>query len=202
KSINKKITCIYWPVLTQEEGYWISPLSSPKALKRVFEEILHIPVPVMLDLELPYRKPSRWFTGLPNFLPNKALIHHFIKSATKQIYTYEHAVHTASNILGISYNLPTKKIFMYYTSQLRARHAKWFIDELIIQHLKDQKNLLIGLGCIATGILGTEKILSPQNLEKDLEEMKKLGIGEVVIFRLAGLNTNYLRVLKKYMSSG
>ncbi|MDP7323546.1 MAG: hypothetical protein QF632_02170, partial [Candidatus Woesearchaeota archaeon] len=49
KSINKKITCIYWPVLTQEEGYWISPLSSPKALKRVFEEILHIPVPVMLD---------------------------------------------------------------------------------------------------------------------------------------------------------
>jgi len=59
--------------------------------------------------------------------------------------------------------------------------------------------LHVGLGTIATGILGDEPILSVSDLERDLEEMKKIGVSRVCMFRLGGMNLKYSRVLKKYV---
>jgi len=40
---------------------------------------------------------------------------------------------------------------------------------------------LIGLGCLATGMDGNEKLISPQNLERDLKLCKEAGISEEVL---------------------
>src|SRR3989344_5728570 len=47
---------IYWPILENEEGYWISPFSEQNALLRIFSELKGKDIPVMLDLELPTTK--------------------------------------------------------------------------------------------------------------------------------------------------
>ena len=76
---------------------------------------------------------------------------------------------------------------------------KRFFKNIKQLQYKYQKDLQVGLGTIATGILGNEPILSPQKLARDLKEMQELNINEVVIFRLGGLNKKYLQTIKKFL---
>ena len=57
---------------------------------------------------------------------------------------------------------------------------------------------MVALGTIAVGITGNEPILNPEELARDLKIAKNNGINEVVIFRLGGLNKEYVDVIKKY----
>ena len=50
-------------------------------------------------------------------------------------------------------------------------------------------------GVIAPGIMGNEPVLSPEQLEQDLQIAKKARIKEVILFRLGGLNKEYEKVL-------
>ena len=59
KHKNKIKEYIYWPILEKKEGYWISPFTKRKALKRIFKEIDEqkgTKIPVMIDAELPTTK--------------------------------------------------------------------------------------------------------------------------------------------------
>ena len=65
--------------------------------------------------------------------------------------------------------------------------------------LKNKDNYSISLGTIAIGILGNEPILLPKSLREDLEFVKKAGFNKIVIFRLEGLNKDYIKVLERYI---
>ena len=64
--------------------------------------------------------------------------------------------------------------------------------------LKNKSQYSISLGTIAVGILGNEPILSPEKLEKDLEFVEKAGFKKVIIFRLGGLNKEYIKIIDKF----
>ena len=57
---------IYWPILKQEEGYWISPFSKERGLTRIFNEDIHSKI--MIDCELPRNKLL--YFSLFNFFKN------------------------------------------------------------------------------------------------------------------------------------
>lgn len=204
---NAKIKLGYWPVLEKKDGYWLSPFSSPKAIKKIIDEINSYkkPVKVMWDAELPLRHPWLFLRG-DYFLRNRLIIKTFIKNNGKNVLTCEYLLKNKFmelifKNLGVSFTpekYGNKKIVMYYTS-MHKLIPKMLHKNIENLHQKYGKNLQVGLGTIATGILGNEPILSPQNLKKDLASMKKIGIKEVVIFRLGGLNKTYLKVLKKYV---
>ena len=93
-SISKKnIKLGYWPILEKKEGYWLSPFSSSKAVKRVVNEINNYkkPIKIMWDAELPFRHP--WlFLRIDNFIRNKPRIKSFFKSNGKNILTSEYPI--------------------------------------------------------------------------------------------------------------
>jgi hypothetical protein len=68
-----------------------------------------------------------------------------------------------------------------------------------IKKYKNKKDYAIGLGVLARGILGNEPILSSENLEKDLKFVEDCGFKKVIIFRLGGLNKQYVQVLNKFV---
>ncbi len=74
-----------------------------------------------------------------------------------------------------------------------------FPDKENLKKLKNKSQYSISLGTIAKGILGNEPILPPKKLEKDLRFVKKAGFEKVIIFRLAGLNKKYLKIIKKFI---
>lgn len=204
-SIKRKGLVIgYWPVLEQEEGYWLSPFSSPRAVQRIINEVRGKNYPVMWDAELPFRRP--WlFLRLDYFLRNGKRIRRFIKEQ-KYVLTAEYPVRNRFfawlfRLLGVYFSpkkYGNKKIVMYYTSMHKKvrKYLLKSIGKLVNQYGAD---LQVGLGTIAVGVLGDEPILSAANLERDLQDMKNIGVEEVVIFRLGGLNKEYVKVLKKFV---
>lgn len=176
---------VYWPVLKKEDGYWISPFADAKALKRVLSEIPKNQE-VMLDLELPLNR----LLIIKNFLDfwkNKKLISEFIKSH-KKVILCEHPFDFGLKILGLSYNVPAeRRIKMIYSSIIPF--AKFF--------LKNAKAKRIGIGCIAKGIYGDEKIMKPEDLKKDLEILEG-SKKEIIIFRLGGINKEYAKIINRY----
>lgn len=60
------------------------------------------------------------------------------------------------------------------------------------------KHFALAIGLIKGGVGDNEPILTPDELERDLKAAKSSGIHEIIVYRLAGLNKDYIKkILKK-----
>ncbi len=196
---------VYWPILDIKEGYWVSPFSQREAIFRISEETRKSRIPIMIDSELPTTKnPLLYATQLFNFFSNKKMISTLIKRHGK-VYVAEYYPDGKINekileILGLHFGpkkLGNKIIKMIYHSMHRPD------EEFITSELRRCKkefggNLVLAYGTIAKGINGNEKILSCEQLRKDLSLAEKIGVKEVIIYRLGGLNKKYCKVIKEF----
>jgi len=199
KKLKKDIDVAYWSIIPN--SYYISPFSNTSDLKKVFQELEKIDNNLLIDLELPHNK-KLILKNLLNFSKNKKLIRKFLEKNTHKITTAEPVEILFLKYLkfrGQDFPVKTEKSLMWYTSMIPKAVNKNIKKNLIKLRNKDQYS--ISLGTIAHGIFGNEKILSPENLEKDLEFVKKSGFKKVIIFRLEGLNKDYLKVIKKFVKS-
>ena len=202
---------IYWPVLKKEEGYWISPWSDSEALLRVFQEITERKdkreLEVLLDLE-PSLQRSR-LLRFKNFNQNKEQIGEFIKKAKDHnvsISTVEKSYisESALELLGLSFapeEYGNKKIKMYYSSYRRRFLPDFAVNKLFERKIQRyaEEGVQVGLGLIAPGIHDEKHYITPEILENELKIASDYGIKEVVIFRLEGLNEEYVKVLEKFV---
>ena len=197
EKINRKIECAYWPII--KNSYWISPFSNTCDLIRLFSELNSCNNHLLIDLELPLNKKMIW-KNLSSYFKNKKMIKKFLEQNKKRITTAQFPssiLNIFMKILGLNYNVAVEKSLMWYSSM----NSK-IMNESIkknIPALKNKDNYSISLGTIAIGILGDEPILSPENLEKDLEFVKKVGFEKVVIFRLGGLDEKYMKIIEKFI---
>ncbi len=200
---------IYWPVLTQTEGYWISSFSQKVALKRIFSELNEQkskqPIAVMLDLELPTtRNPFLYLTQFFNFHLNKQLIKDFIQNYKGTIYLVEYYPEgkwkeMILQFLGLHYSNPKAKIIKMVYHSLHHFINQEFLESEFKRGVKEYgKNYLVALGTIAAGVHGNEPNISVKQLQQDLETAKRCGVKEVVLFRLGGVDREYGKVLRMF----
>ncbi len=207
KSISSKyvLEVVYWPILQREEGYWVSPFSSKKALERIFLDVKDKKIPLLLDLEYPTtQNPTLYFTQFPFFFNNKNILSMLSSPSLWSAEYYASGPVTDSFLSFFGLHLNPKKyhshvIKMFYHS-LHHFDEQFFEKELRKNVKKWGNKFCVGMGTIACGIHGTEPLLLSKLLEKDLAIAKKVGVSEVVLFRLGGLNQKYLSVLKKFAS--
>jgi len=181
---------IWWPILKKEEGYWFSPFASKKGMQRILQQINQT---TMIDLEKPYNK-IHYLTKVHKLLTNRKILKKIIKNKNT-IPCENFSDNIIMKLLGLNYK-KKNKIKMLYSS---FTHFPFFIKERIIRNLsKKYPQLKIGLGIIAPGEeIIKVSILAPEQLKQDLELCKKNNIKEVIIFRLGGLNKNYLKIINR-----
>ena len=205
KIINPRIEPAYWPIL--EKSYWISPFSFTKELKSLAEELKanDMQLKILLDLELPTLRKWLFIRNLLSFVRNKRLIKKIFRSSKQwniEIVTAEYPIaKKLLGLLGVSYNpekYPHKKALMAYSSFARSRLAKKQLRNHFIKQSRKYP-CIAGIGTIAVGVFGNEPILSPAELDEDLAFLKDKGIENAVIFRLGGLNEEYVNVISKYL---
>lgn len=208
KARNERIReVVYWPILERNNGYWISPWSDQQALERLFEEIKERKdqriLEVLLDLEPPL-KISRLF-NFKDFNQNKRGITQFVRDAKD----YNVSISTVEKSyipdwilepLGLSFALEeygNRKIKMYYSSYRRRILPDPIVDKLYERKVKQyaEKKIRLGLGLIAPGIHNEKHRTSPENLQREIEIATLHGVDEVIIFRLDGLNDDYLSAI-------
>ncbi len=208
KARNKHIKeVIYWPVLERNEGYWISPWSDSQALEKLFEETEERKdqrkLEVLLDLE-PSLKRSR-LLNLRDFRQNERRITQFIGNSED----YNVSISTVEKSyvpdwilgpLGLSFapeEYGNNKIKMYYSSYRRIFLPDSVVDRFYERKVKQYANqkVRLGLGLIAPGIHDEKHRTTPENLQREIEIASRYGIDEVIIFRLGGLNNDYLKAI-------
>ena len=199
---NKNLLeAVYWPILKKREGYWISPFSKQTALQHLFDELEHKNVPVMLDLELPTtQNPFLYLSQFLNFKKDKKLIHSFVCNHAGETYLCEYSAPEKSlQRLGLHYISKKSKVMKmlyhsvhYYSDEKLKLEMQQGLDEFGDRYIA-------GFGTIAVGVNGNEPLLSPQQLEKDLQIAREVGVKEVVLFRLGGLNKKYVTVMEKFV---
>jgi len=194
KRIKKDVTVAYWPIIP--DSYYISAFSKTEELVSLFKELNNIKNQILIDLEIPLKK--HFFLKILNVRKNKKIISEFLEKNKDRITapTQPFLSERIRKFFGTDYDISYEKNPMYYSSMNQERMNK--IIKRILLGVKNKGNYSIGLGTIAVGILGNEPNLSPENLEKDLEFVKRSGFKKVIIFRLGGLNKNYIKVINKF----
>jgi len=193
---------VYWPILRKTEGYWFSPFSKRSALFRILEEVRDEPVHLMLDLELPIFAPWLYITQISNFLRNKSYISNFIAERKGETTLVELTGNRHKlGFLGLSYeSKKANKAKMFYTSLIKGtrKRKEKYLRKICVDGVKEYgSRFRIGLGCITKGISRLEPILPPEELAIDLEIAEESGVQEAIIYRLGGLNEDYIKVIYK-----
>ena len=187
RSINKNVVPGYWPII--EDTYWISPLAPETELNRLGWEFLNEKlkrIPVLLDLELPILRPKMdlikqvlfSFAALKNNATIISGLYSQLQRNKSPIYTAEYPI----PFLDLSFNykkIPCQRIYMCYTSMCPN------ILKNAFRYFVKKQRCPVGLGVIAKGIFGDEKIITEKDLLYDLKYFKNTR--EIFIFRLGGL---------------
>ena len=90
---------------------------------------------------------------------------------------------------------------MYYSSYRRRSLPDFVVNKLYEQKVKKyaKNGVRVGLGLIAPGVHNETHYLSPETLQKEIQIAYDYGIEEVIIFRLEGLNEEYMKVMEKFV---
>ncbi len=211
-SINPKVSTAYWPIL--KNSYWISPFSNTKDLQDFVDEIFSInePLTILIDLELPLGKHKElYFKNFFSIWKNKRILkrfftdalNHNIKIVTAEYPPFFLGATWIYRMLGIS--LHQKKYghiqcIMYYTSMSPNKIILNWTAHGVLRVRRYNPELQLGLGTIATGVMGNEPILSPESLERDLKFMSENEIKTGIVFRLGGLSSEYIQIVKEFIS--
>lgn len=205
KNVNE---IVYWPILKVSEGYWISAFSKVNALKRVLLEINSSKeaFSVLWDAEIPLLNKKLYFTEAPDFFRNRQLINKTLTNLNEK-----HPIIVAAfPKIGISkflhylagtsfYSGDFSYVDMIYTSLLKGIDKDEFLKSTVKKSKGRFKEYVVSLGLIAGGVEGTAPLISKEDLLKELQFVESQEIKEVVIYRLGGLNKEYLNVLKKFI---
>lgn len=196
----------YWPVLEAAEGYWLSPFSKLHGIKRVISEIksLRGQIPVLWDAELPYWSAHLLLTELDHFISARRLIRDCIYNSDN-VFVAEHRdrgmlVRRIAEMLGISFDRSSGYLRV---EMLYGNWKKDALNDMLISCKNSAGNYYPAFGAIAEGFHGRPresswKRIDPKKLDEQLRIAQDLNIKEVFIYRLGGLNEDYIEVIGKY----
>ncbi|MCX6667918.1 MAG: hypothetical protein NTV74_06780 [Euryarchaeota archaeon] len=217
--INPDLEAAYIP--HTEKSHFISPYSYPYELENLIKDLQknkqNKTLKVLLDLEPPRydlegKNLTNFIKNLKYFHKNKKLIESIFERANEYnitIFTGEAAPENIFdliklNLKGRSYSLNKfahTRCIMFYSNKLtnRDEDRKAMENFLIKLHDRHADKIQVILGNIGpTSKTGT--IITFERLDDDLKFFYEHGFKTVSIFRLAGLNEDYLRVIKKYVT--
>ena len=199
----------YWPVLSREEGYWLSPFSKRSALERVISELKErdssINLSLLWDAELPFL--YKRLIVRENFKSNKKIITNFLKGHKKYNLELSTAEYPTSFIperiqrwLGIAFDpkkYDSEKNKMLYNGLSKLTDS--LFEQEVRKGVKNYGNKFsVSLGCLNIGALGNEPIITPEELERDLEVVQKEGVSKVYIYSLVGINPEYVNIIEQF----
>lgn len=208
KSSLQVETIGYWPTLAQEEGYWLSPFSKRNGLQRIIEELRRVdrPLSVLWDAELPVMRKRLFLTGLPLFWVNRSLIKDFMDNPPSNVTLYV----AEPPDRGFGYRSLLRFFALSFDSSSNYRRVEMLYghsqSDSFRQSLRrgvQSENYSPAFGAIAEGVGGSAKTgsrlrLTPEELDEDLQIASEIGVQDVFIYRLGGIDERYAAVLKKY----
>lgn len=202
---NSEVQSAYWPIV--ENSYYISPFASSEDVDEYFSELGKIEdEKILVDVERPFYNRWLYLKNFMDFFRNRKSIRNFLgdrNDGKLEVMTAEFPGVPYFNwfrrLLGTSYSIQRlghERCPMYHTSMMSS--LKISLAKKSLRQKAGSEDMAVGLGTIATGMEGDEPILPPEGLERDLKFLKEIGVQHAVIFRLGGIDEEYLQVLEQF----
>lgn len=203
KNVDK---IIYWPILDLSEGYWLSALSGTQVLERLIKEIKFTKEYILWDAEMPWLNKKLYFKNLPFVYKNKQLISRMLfnkadaKRLTVTAFPKAGMAKLISSFLFVSFSHGDfVYIDMLYSSMLTVTNKEKYLEKIIKTSKNNFTEYKVALGLIGRGDEDiVTPLISPGDLERDLLIVQNEGVKDVVVYRLGGLNGQYVSVLKQF----
>lgn len=212
---SKNIEVGAWPVLQKKEGYWFSGFTSKKNIDKL-KEFKGISIKVDIEPPIPQGNYSK-FQLLTWLLP------YFLKKGRNNAYlkTTIEDIGKKTRIIASGFPFPEfwlkrigdnieikgkiRKNYIFYStfSPLSRVWYKRFAKNKIKKY---GNKVMFALGLIGHGIFKTEPVYKDvKEFEKDLAEAEKLGIQNIVIFRIGAIlerknPEEWIKVIKQFVT--
>lgn len=195
-------TAFFWPLLTAEEGYYPGPLSDPQAVRRVMAEAADLPV--LWDLELP--------PGLKHIAPplrswsqNRATTADWLRTRTQPVHIWRSYALLGLNpwllrLAGLHYDpleYPAVSLHLdLYTTG--AGQPEDGLQRLMRQGVAAYGARFIpSLGVLNDGEASASQFIPPETLRRNLRIARAVGVSELWLFSVNGLNDAYLQAVRE-----
>jgi hypothetical protein len=206
--LRKEIEGLYWP----------GPTANRNALLKIERDIKtngRAGLEVLLDLEPPLL--THWIISEHSFRISRGRFHLFKNHETLEKMVRNPYVTTVvesmkvpnwfQELFGFAFNPNRKRYHPLKKMKMIYKYTKNFIKEKRIKDIINKckwgikrygKSFRVALGCIGKGVFMNEPELTNEELDYHLYYLKKLGIEEVAIFRLGGLNKERAAIIRQY----
>ncbi len=188
----------FWPVLTEEAGYYAGPLAQGHALQTAAAEADGLPT--LWDLELP-RAPASPAWG--DWLNNRAFIDTWLAGRTAPTHVWRSAAFMGldSRLLraaGLHYDpLDYDQVWLHLDLYTNGSGLPADLMATILRCGVERygDRFIPAFGVLNDGVGAPEIYVPAATLERDLVLARAAGVSEVWLFGVNGLNAEYLAAL-------
>lgn len=207
QNFKRRIQVGYWPLLKLREGYWLSAFSKNAAIKRVVAELERKgeKFSVVWDAEFPLLEKKLFVSEFLNMFSNRKLINTALTKSysSHPVVVAEFPRSRMNNFLaelgGVTFPFTNyHRLDMLYTSMMKNENKENYVRQTIRRNINKYAKYSVGLGLLGRSEGDSSPLLTPGELERDLNIAKQERVKEIVLYRLGGLSPEYLKVLKKY----
>jgi deazaflavin-dependent oxidoreductase (nitroreductase family) len=197
-AVNPGLGAGWWPVPAISRA--LSACCVPAEVDSLREALGRMaPGSLLLDLELPVWDRARLISGLRTIPQGRRAVDRVFSLALSrhEVWTAEwppFLPRSLSASLRLCLPAAHRRIYMLYSSML----PPWWRRVLIrrMRRLLSSRRSGIGIGALATGVTGRERLLPPAAFARDLREASSLGTTTVLVYRLGGLEEAHVPALR------
>lgn len=190
----------FWPLLSQEEGYYPGNWSDAAAVQRIADESSG--TPVLWDLEMP---PTGTTPSPGSWLKNRQFLDSWLSGRQEPVHIWRSYPTMGLDPLllraaGMHYDpleYPEVSLHLDLYTNARGPSAQQMSRVLRCGVERYGPRFIPSLGVLNDGEGPDSAFISPETLRRNLELSRNAGVSEVWLFGVNGLNEDYLTVVRE-----
>ncbi len=193
----------YWPLLTQEEGYYPGPWSDPAGIKRIAAEAEGLPV--VWDIEMPLNQAELTWKDVEEWQENRGYLDQWFRQRQEPVQIWRSHRNMGLDPLFLrliamhydprDYPAVTLQLDLYMTGAGLPADETARILRCGVERYGER--FVPAFGVLNDGEGPAEIFITPELFRRNLELARQAGVSEIWLFGVNGLNEEYLKALRE-----
>lgn len=191
----------FWPQLSDAEGYYTGPWSSPEAIKRVIADSDDLPM--LWDMEIPRGTTNLRDLSLSSWWANRSAMADMFAQHSQPVHIWRTYVSmgldpaflrlAAMHFDPLDYPQVSLHLDLYTTGAGQDPAELWRIVRCGVERYDSR--FIPSFGVLNDNEGPANVFVPPETLARNLRIAREAGVGEIWLFGSNGLNAEYLQAL-------
>ena len=188
----------FWPLLSEDEGYYPGPWSDAAAVRRAANEAAGLPV--LWDLEAP---PNLQHPSIGSWPQNRVWMDQWLRARTEPVHLWRSHASMGLDplflrMIGMHFDpldYPQVSLHLDLYASATSRTSDEMTRILRCGVERYGQRFIPALGVLDDGAGKPEQFIQPETLKRDLQLTRAAGVAEVWLFGLNGVTKHVVSML-------